>query len=79
MIQLLPELVGHVSKVIASNLNVERLTVVDGGSGSGSGGGLPHLVGTLAGSVNSFFEQMKTLTGLDLAKLMEERYKVSAK
>ncbi len=79
MIQLLPELVGHVSKVIASNLNVERLTVVDGGSGSGSGGGLPHLVGNLAGSVNSFFEQMKTLTGLDLAKLMEERYKVSAK
>jgi flotillin len=77
MIQLLPELVGHVSKVIASNLNVERLTVVDGGSGSG--GGLPHLVGNLAGSVNSFFEQMKTLTGLDLAKLMEERYKVSAK
>ena len=79
MIQLLPELVGHVSKVIASNLNVERLTVVDGGSGSGSGGGLPHLVGNLAGSVNSFFEQMKTLTGLDLAKMMEERYKVSAK
>jgi flotillin len=77
MIQLLPELVGHVSKVIASNLNVERLTVVDGGSGSG--GGLPHLVGNLAGSVNSFFEQMKTLTGLDLAKMMEERYKVSAK
>jgi hypothetical protein len=36
-------------------------------------------VGNLAGSVNSFFEQMKTLTGLDLAKLMEERYKVSAK
>ena len=79
MIQLLPELVGHVSKVIASNLNVERLTVVDGGSGSGSGGGLPHLVGNLAGLCNSFFEQMKTLTGLDLAKLMEERYKVSAK
>ena len=77
MIQLLPELVGHVSKVIASNLNVERLTVVDGGSGTG--GGLPHLVGNLAGSVNSFFEQMKTLTGLDLAKLMEERYKVSTK
>ena len=77
MIQLLPELVGHVSKVIASNLNVERLTVVDGGSGSG--GGLSHLVGNLAGSVNSFFEQMKTLTGLDLAKMMEERYKVSAK
>jgi flotillin len=73
MIQLMPELVGHVSKVIASNLSVERLTVVD--RGSGSGGGFPHLVGNLAGSVNSFFEQMKTMTGLDLAKMLEERYR----
>jgi len=70
MIQLMPELVAHVSRVIASNLNVERLTVVDGGSGAG--GGLPQLVGNLAGSVNSFFEQMKTLTGLDLVRLMEK-------
>jgi len=52
---------------------VEWLTVVDGG-GSGNGGGLPHLVGSLAGSVNSFFEQMKTLTGLDMVRLLEERY-----
>ncbi len=76
MIQLMPELVGHVSRVIASNLSVERLTVVDGG---GSGGGIPHLVGNLAGSVNSFFEQMKTMTGLDLARLIEEHYQASAK
>jgi uncharacterized membrane protein YqiK len=76
MIQLMPELVGHVSKVIASNLSVERLTVVDGG---GSGGGIPHLVGNLAGSVNSFFEQMKTMTGLDLARLIEERCQASSK
>ena len=37
------------------------------------------MVGNLAGSVHSFFEQMKTLTGLDLAKIMEERYKAPAK
>ena len=73
LIQLLPELVEHVCKVIASNLSVERLTVVDGGGGNG--GGLPHLVGNLAGSVNAFFEQMKTLTGLDLVNLLEQRPK----
>jgi flotillin len=78
MIQLLPELVRHVSKVVASNLNIEKLTVVDSGSGNGGGGGgIPHLVGNLAGSVNSFFEQMKTLTGLDIAKIMDERHQVS--
>jgi flotillin len=80
MIQLLPELVRHVSKVVASNLNIEKLTVVDNGGGrSGESGGIPHLVGNLAGSVNSFFEQMKTLTGLDLGKIMEERHQVPLK
>jgi flotillin len=70
MIQLMPELVEKVTHVISKNLNVERLTVVDGG---GNGSGLPHLVGSLAGSVNSFFEQLKTLTGLDIAGIIEER------
>jgi flotillin len=70
MIQLLPELVEKVTKVIASNLSVERLTVVDGG---GNGGGLPHLVSSLAGSVNSFLEQIKTLAGLDVAKVLAGR------
>ncbi len=73
MIQLLPELVDKVAKVIASNLTVERLTVVD----SGNGGGVPHLVGSLAGSVNAFLEQLKTLTGLDLARMMEDRQKLT--
>jgi flotillin len=73
MIQLLPEIVEMVSKVIATNLQVEKLTVVDSG-GNGSGGGIPHLVGSLAGSVNSFLEQIKTITGLDVARMMEKKY-----
>ncbi len=67
MIQLLPELVEKVTKVIASNLTIEKLTVLDGGDG----GGVPHLVGSLAGSVHSFLEQIKTLVGLDVAKVIE--------
>ncbi|MCX7634419.1 MAG: SPFH domain-containing protein [Syntrophales bacterium] len=74
MIQMMPELVGHVSKVIAANLNVEKLTVVD----NGGGGGVPSLVGNLAGAVNAFFEQMKTLSGLDMVHLAEEREKRAA-
>jgi flotillin len=73
MIQLLPEIVEMVSKVIASNLQVEKLTVVDSG-GNGTGGGIPHLVGSLAGSVNSFLEQIKTITGLDVARMIESKY-----
>ncbi len=63
MIQLLPEIVDKVAAVVASNLQVERLTVVD----TGNGGGIPQLVGSLASSVNAFLEQIKTLTGQDLA------------
>jgi flotillin len=75
MIQLLPELVEKVTEVIGSNLSVERLTVVDGGGGNGSG--IPHLVGSLAGSVNSFFEQLKTLTGIDVARKIDEHSQTS--
>ncbi|MBN2254735.1 MAG: hypothetical protein JW736_03435 [Deltaproteobacteria bacterium] len=74
MIQMLPELVQKVTDVISSNLSVERLTVVDNG---GNGGGLPHVVGSLAGSVNAFFEQMRTLTGMDIARIIEERHHIS--
>jgi len=68
VIQMMPELVEHVSKIVAANLNVERITVLD----NGGGGGVPSLVGNLAGSVNSFFEQMRCLTGLDITRLAEK-------
>jgi flotillin len=69
LIQLMPEIVDKVATVMSDNLHVERLTVVD----NGSGGGVSQLVGNVAGSVNAFIEQVKTLTGVDLAKLAENR------
>jgi flotillin len=73
LIQLLPEIVDKVATVMADNLHVERLTVVD----NGSGGGLPQLVGGVAGSVAAFMEQLKTLTGVDLAKLANGRQRTN--
>jgi flotillin len=69
LIQLLPEIVDKVATVMSENLHVERLTVVD----NGNGGGVPQLVGNVAGSVNAFMEQVKTLTGVDLARIAEKR------
>jgi flotillin len=65
MIRMMPELLDKVTRVIADNLNVERLTILDGGDGEG----LPTHVRNLTRSAVVMLEQVKNATGVDLAKL----------
>jgi flotillin len=65
MIRMLPELLDQATRVIADNLNVERLTILDGGDGEG----LPTHVRNLTRSAVVMLEQVKNATGVDLAKL----------
>ena len=65
MIQMLPDLLDKVTRVVADNLHVEKLTVLD----SGGGEGLPNYVKNLTKSAVVMLEQMKNATGLDLAEL----------
>lgn len=65
MIRMLPELLDKVTRVIADNLNVEKLTILDGGDGEG----LPTHVRNLTRSAVVMLEQLKNATGVDLAKL----------
>lgn len=67
LIQLLPELLDKVTKVVADNLHIERLTVLD----SGDGNGLPTHVKNLTGSAITLIEQLKHATGLDLPGLLQ--------
>ena len=67
MIQMLPDLLDKVTKVIADNLHIEKLTVFD----SGNGNGLPTYVKNLTHSAITVLEQMKNATGLDLAELVQ--------
>ncbi|RMF64184.1 MAG: hypothetical protein D6743_09670, partial [Calditrichaeota bacterium] len=67
LIQLLPELLDKVTKVVADNLHIEKLTVLD----SGNGNGLPTHVRNLTGSAVAILEQLKTATGLDLPGLLQ--------
>lgn len=66
MIHILPNIVESVSKVIADNLRVEKLVIM-------GNGGIPKHVGDVTGSVISFLEQIKSVTGIDLTKLFEEK------
>lgn len=67
LIQMLPELLDKVTKVVADNLHIEKLTILD----SGNGNGLPTHVKNLTGSAITLIEQLKNATGLDLPGLLQ--------
>ncbi len=66
LIQMLPELLDKVTRVIADNLHIEKLTVLD----SGNGNGLPSHVKNLTQTAVTIIEQLKNATGLDLPGLL---------
>ncbi len=65
LIQLLPTLMEQVTRTVADNLRIDKLTIVDGGEG----GALPGHVRNVAGSAVAMLEQLKNATGIDIAKL----------
>ena len=65
LIQLLPELTDKVTNVLADNLRIDRLTILD----SGNGEGLPNFVKNLTNSIVTMLEQIKNATGVDLTDL----------
>lgn len=70
LIQLMPHIVDKITRVVADNLSIDKLTIVDGG---GEGDGLPRYMRGLAGSMTSVFEEVKNATGLDIPDLMQTR------
>jgi flotillin len=70
MIRMLPELFDKATRVIADNLHVDKLTILDGGSDGGEG--LPNYVKNLTKSAVVLMEQLKNATGMDLTKFAQE-------
>jgi hypothetical protein len=62
---MFPDLLEKVTRVVAENLRVDRLTILD----SGDGNGLPSHVKNVANSAIVLLEQLKNATGVDLAKI----------
>jgi hypothetical protein len=69
LIQLMPELLDKVTRVVADNLRVDKLTILDGGDGNG----MPAYVQNLTKSAVVMLEQLKNATGIDLAELAKKR------
>ncbi len=69
LIQMLPELVDKVTRVVADNLHIDKITVLD----SGNGNGLPTHVKNLTGTAVSILEGLKTATGIDLPAILNAK------
>ena len=59
--------IDKVTRVVADNLRVDKLTILDGGDGSG----IPSYVNNLTGSAIAMLEQLKNATGIDIEKLAQ--------
>jgi flotillin len=65
LIRLMPELLDKVTRVVADNLRIDKLTILDGGDGNG----MPAYVQNLTKSAVTMLEQLKNATGIDFAQL----------
>lgn len=68
LIQMLPEIMSQVVQTV-DNLQIERLTVVDSGQ-QGGRGGVPAVMGQIAGATPALLESLKTSTGVDIAGML---------
>ncbi|MEE8234472.1 MAG: SPFH domain-containing protein [Gammaproteobacteria bacterium] len=71
LIQQLPDIISKITDIISENLSIERLTIID----SGSGNGIPTLVKGLTGSIVAVMEEIKNATGLDIVEILKTREK----
>ncbi|MGD9033546.1 MAG: SPFH domain-containing protein [Desulfobacteraceae bacterium] len=73
LIQQLPDILDKITRVVAENLSIDKVTVVD----SGNGNGVPAYVHGVTGSIVSIFEQIKNATGLDIPEILQAKGKGS--
>jgi flotillin len=69
LIQQLPDILDKVTSVIAENLSIDKVTVLD----SGNGNGMPTYVKGITGSVVAIMEQIKNATGLDIPEILQAK------
>jgi flotillin len=69
LIQQLPDILDKITSVVADNLSIDKVTVLD----SGNGNGMPTYVKGVTGSVVAIMEQIKNATGLDIPDILRAK------
>ena len=65
LIQMLPDILSQIVQTV-DNLQIDKLTVVDGGHGTG----VPSVFNQIAGSTPALLESLKASTGIDIAGML---------
>jgi len=71
LIQQLPDILDKIISVVAENLSIDKVTIVD----TGNGNGMPTYVKGVTGSIVAIMEQVKNATGLDIADILRSKSK----
>ena len=66
LLNMLPELVENITETVA-DIGIDKITVIDGGSGDG---GVGSVAGQLPAAVISVVEQIETATGVNLLEVL---------
>lgn len=69
LIQQLPDILDKITSVVAENLSIDKVTIVD----TGNGNGMPTYVKGVTGSIVAIMEQVKNATGLDIADILRSK------
>ncbi len=69
VLNMLPELVEQIVSTV-SNIDIDKITVIDGGGGDGSGG-VAGIARQMPGAVISIAEQIETATGVNLLEVLQ--------
>ena len=68
LIQILPDVAGKIAQPLSQ---IEKIVIMDGGSGSGNGVG--NVASNVTGVMAQVFESMKEVTGIDLEDIVRAK------
>ena len=71
VLNMLPDLVDKIVSTV-NNVDIDRVAVIDNGSGGNGQGGIPGLMSQLPGAVVSLSEQIEAATGVDILRSMRD-------
>ena len=71
VLNMLPDLVDKIVSTV-SGVSIDRVAVIDNGSGNGGSGGIPALMSQLPAAVVSMSEQIEAATGVDILSSMRD-------
>jgi flotillin len=66
LINVLPQIAGNIAQPLSQ---IDKIVIMDGGSGNGSGVG--SVAGNVTGVMTQVFESMKEITGIDLQEIVK--------